>query len=307
MKHSFVALFSVLTCIVYGQLPANWNHHPYGFRPYVAKSPSALRNVVNSPIAVEPSEQPETRNQVLLMTQISMLELTIDELAKEFRKKLSDSEAKVEALTNRLNAFTCTCSADTPKTINEIPSSCADLKGVGNTRSGLYSVMGRKQVEIVYCDFTKPTGDFVGRTQLAEVNGIRNPNHLSPITVQATLKLQEGDEVWLQCDYISGGFLYDTAADRGRQLNDRGYKTTNNSPPLPIVHRFSSAGVRQHDEVLRTSQALHLTPSVVTVDTDLKGMTDTLTQTKQELAKTQLTLETVKTDLKSKKFFSFNQ
>ncbi|KAI9563553.1 hypothetical protein GHT06_011017 [Daphnia sinensis] len=55
--------------------------------------------------------------------------------------------------------FKCTCSADVPKTIDRIPGSCADLQSVGNTRSGLYSIMGTQQVETVYCDFTKDIND----------------------------------------------------------------------------------------------------------------------------------------------------
>ncbi|KZS16621.1 Uncharacterized protein APZ42_017212 [Daphnia magna] len=45
------------------------------------------------------------------------------------------------------------------KTIGRIPDSCADLKLLGNHRSGIYSVMGVKQVKSVYCDFTKPNND----------------------------------------------------------------------------------------------------------------------------------------------------
>ena len=40
-----------------------------------------------------------------------------------------------------------------------IPKSCSDLWLFGHTLSGLYSVMGGKQVESVYCDFTKIPSD----------------------------------------------------------------------------------------------------------------------------------------------------
>jgi hypothetical protein len=38
-----------------------------------------------------------------------------------------------------------------------MPKSCADLRGIGHTSfsSGMYSIMGQKFVEVVYCDFTK--------------------------------------------------------------------------------------------------------------------------------------------------------
>ena len=41
-------------------------------------------------------------------------------------------------------------------TVNGRPTSCADLWQIGHSLSGLYSVMmGDKQVESVYCNFTK--------------------------------------------------------------------------------------------------------------------------------------------------------
>jgi hypothetical protein len=43
--------------------------------------------------------------------------------------------------------------------INGLPSSCADLKIIGHTLNGIYSVMGSAKMESVYCDFTKLPGD----------------------------------------------------------------------------------------------------------------------------------------------------
>ena len=39
--------------------------------------------------------------------------------------------------------------------VSGMPKSCADLWRIGHSLSGLYSVMGTKRVESVYCDFTK--------------------------------------------------------------------------------------------------------------------------------------------------------
>ncbi|XP_046641216.1 angiopoietin-1-like [Daphnia pulicaria] len=41
-----------------------------------------------------------------------------------------------------------------PKSIGKMPTSCADLKQIGYLKSGVYSVMGGKNVLNVYCDFT---------------------------------------------------------------------------------------------------------------------------------------------------------
>jgi hypothetical protein len=43
--------------------------------------------------------------------------------------------------------------------INGLPSSCGDLKMIGHTLNGIYSVMGSAKMESVYCDFTKIPDD----------------------------------------------------------------------------------------------------------------------------------------------------
>ena len=40
-------------------------------------------------------------------------------------------------------------------TVNGIPKSCSDLWKIGNTLSGIYSVMGSDYVKTVYCDFAR--------------------------------------------------------------------------------------------------------------------------------------------------------
>jgi hypothetical protein len=51
----------------------------------------------------------------------------------------------------------------------DIPTSCANLKGIGHTSSGLYLVTEGELVKNVYCNFTK----------LPEEAGIDNKNKLS--------------------------------------------------------------------------------------------------------------------------------
>jgi hypothetical protein len=43
--------------------------------------------------------------------------------------------------------------------INGLPSSCEDLKMIGHTLNGFYSVMGSAKMESVYCDFSKLPSD----------------------------------------------------------------------------------------------------------------------------------------------------
>ncbi|XP_046448793.1 uncharacterized protein LOC124197394 [Daphnia pulex] len=43
--------------------------------------------------------------------------------------------------------------------IGRMPKSCDDLQKIGHRKSGLFSVMGNKTVDNVYCDFTKSVND----------------------------------------------------------------------------------------------------------------------------------------------------
>jgi hypothetical protein len=43
--------------------------------------------------------------------------------------------------------------------INGLPSSCDDLKMIGHTLNGFYSIVGLKMMESVFCDFSKLPSD----------------------------------------------------------------------------------------------------------------------------------------------------
>jgi hypothetical protein len=45
------------------------------------------------------------------------------------------------------------------QTTSKIPRSCADIKTNGHTSSGIYSIIGAKSMESVFCDFCKTTSD----------------------------------------------------------------------------------------------------------------------------------------------------
>jgi hypothetical protein len=46
-----------------------------------------------------------------------------------------------------------------PSSIGRMPESCNDLHKIGHRKSGLFTVMGNKTVDNVYCDFTKEIND----------------------------------------------------------------------------------------------------------------------------------------------------
>lgn len=54
-----------------------------------------------------------------------------------------------------LGRFECTGQV----TVSGMATSCLDLWRIGHTLSGLYSVVGPKMIESVYCDFTKIPGE----------------------------------------------------------------------------------------------------------------------------------------------------
>nr|CAH0106849.1 unnamed protein product [Daphnia galeata] len=70
------------------------------------------------------------------------------------KKELLDTKTKVGTLTSEFKAATREAAS-----IGRMPNSCEDLQEIGHRKSGLYSVMGMKQVETLYCDFTKIPDD----------------------------------------------------------------------------------------------------------------------------------------------------
>ena len=54
-----------------------------------------------------------------------------------------------------LGRFECTGQV----AVNGLPKSCEDLWRIGHILSGMYSIMGTKMVESVFCDFTKLPND----------------------------------------------------------------------------------------------------------------------------------------------------
>jgi hypothetical protein len=53
--------------------------------------------------------------------------------------------------------------------VTGMPKSCEDLWNIGHSLNGLYSIMGSKMVESVYCDFTKLPSD-AGKENISTPN-----------------------------------------------------------------------------------------------------------------------------------------
>ena len=101
------------------------------------------------------------------LSESKVIQLESNEI--QMKEKVTELEAKVEQqaalLTSLLRdkierkAANDFDSARAEVAISGLPSSCGDLKTIGHTLNGFYSVMGSTRMESVYCDFTKLPDD----------------------------------------------------------------------------------------------------------------------------------------------------
>lgn len=117
-----MALFFVLSCVVSAQYLTRWGYDPYTY----------LTPTQGVSEAIE-ARTPHKSNRMF------------GSLVNRFIVQSPGFSA-------------CTCTVPTITMASKIPTSCRDLQLMGHTKNGLYSVMGSKQVETVYCDFAKPFG-----------------------------------------------------------------------------------------------------------------------------------------------------
>jgi hypothetical protein len=100
---------------------------------------------------------------------VKNLESKLNELeAKdvEMRDKVTNLEDKIAQqdsllfdLLQEKNERTTTAANQSAVAINGLPSSCGDLKIIGHTLNGFYSIAGSAMMESVYCDFSKLPSD----------------------------------------------------------------------------------------------------------------------------------------------------
>ena len=84
----------------------------------------------------------------------------------EMRNKVTELEAKIAQqdsllfdLLQEKNERTAAAANESAVAINGLPSSCSDLKMIGHTLNGFYSIAGSAMIESVYCDFSKLPSD----------------------------------------------------------------------------------------------------------------------------------------------------
>jgi hypothetical protein len=78
----------------------------------------------------------------------------------EMQIKIAQQDSLLFDLLQEKNERTAAAAANqSAVAINELPSSCSDLKKIGHIWPGIYSVMGSAMMESVYCDFNKLSSD----------------------------------------------------------------------------------------------------------------------------------------------------
>jgi predicted RNase H-like nuclease (RuvC/YqgF family) len=78
----------------------------------------------------------------------------------EMRNKIAQQDSLLFDLLQEKNERTAAAAANpSAVAINGLPSSCDDLKIIGHTLNGFYSIAGSAMMESVYCDFSKLPSD----------------------------------------------------------------------------------------------------------------------------------------------------
>ncbi len=103
-------------------------------------------------------------------SEVSELKSKVTELELkdvEMRDKIAQQDSLLSDLLREKNERTASAnhfdsmrsSNESAVAINGLPSSCSDLKMIGHTLNGFYSVAGSAMMESVYCDFNKLPSD----------------------------------------------------------------------------------------------------------------------------------------------------
>jgi hypothetical protein len=93
---------------------------------------------------------------------VKNLESEVNELkAKDvqMQNKIAQQDSLLFDLLQEKNERTAAAANPSAVAINGLPSSCDDLKIIGHTLNGFYSIAGSAMMESVYCDFSKLPSD----------------------------------------------------------------------------------------------------------------------------------------------------
>ena len=95
-------------------------------------------------------------------SKVTGLESEVTELKSKdvkMRDKIAQQDSLLFDLLQEKNERTAAAANQSAVAINGLPSSCGDLKMIGHSLNGFYSIAGSAMMESVYCDFSKLPSD----------------------------------------------------------------------------------------------------------------------------------------------------
>ena len=93
------------------------------------------------------------------MNELELRDVEMREKVTELEDKIAQQDSLLFDLLQEKNERTAATANPSAVAINGLPSSCDDLKIIGHTLNGFYSVVGSTMMESVYCDFSKLPSD----------------------------------------------------------------------------------------------------------------------------------------------------
>ncbi|KAI9563455.1 hypothetical protein GHT06_010918 [Daphnia sinensis] len=136
------------------------------------------------------------------------------------KEDLAEINAKLNGLTTQFGAST------SPTSINKMPGSCAELKQLGYTNSGIFFIKGINQVESVYCDFTKQVG----------AAGFQNVIGIVDVKTRRIYFHAQRDSVYSTAGTVPFNLL---RFNEGNSINPGGIF----SAPVPGTYYFALSGI----------------------------------------------------------------
>ena len=102
------------------------------------------------------SEVTELKSEV---SEVKAKDVQMQNKVTNLEAKIAQQDSLLFDLLQEKNERTVAAADQSAVSINGLPSSCDDLKIIGHTLNGFYSVVGSTMMEFVYCDFSKLPSD----------------------------------------------------------------------------------------------------------------------------------------------------
>ena len=93
------------------------------------------------------------------VNELELRDVEMREKVTELEDKVAQQDSLLFDLLQEKNERTAAAANPSLVSINGLPSSCDDLKIIGHTLNGFYSIAGSAMMESVYCDFSKLPSD----------------------------------------------------------------------------------------------------------------------------------------------------